>query len=323
MLIIKTVNTNPFFNLASEQYLLDNYKESIFMLWRNEKAVIIGKNQNAYSELNLPFIEENGIKVVRRLTGGGAVFHDPGNVNFTFIVPSEGRQTIDFDAFTKPVIDFLRLQGADACLSGRNDILIADRKVSGNAQCVYNNMIMHHGTLLFSADMTNLAGSLNVDTDKIESKGIKSVRSRVGNISDYINSNWDVVSFMSSLEDYIAEIYKAEKRGFTGEENTGIQALADSKYSAWDWNFGESNSFGASRRTRFSYGKVEVRVEAKSGFIQKIKFSGDFFSVRDICELENSLTGAKLDTQTLRDKLKDIGKYISGSAAEDIIPLII
>lgn len=323
MIIYRTKSTDPYFNLAREQYVLDGEQSEIFMLWRNEESVIIGKNQNAYSELNLPFIEQNKIKVVRRLTGGGAVFHDSGNVNFTFVLPADGRKTIDFNLFTRPVIDFLRAHGADAQMSGRNDILIGDKKVSGNAQCVYNGKTMHHGTLLYSADLDSLSQALIVDAEKIESKGIKSVRSRVGNIADFIDSSWSVTEFMSSLEDYIASIYGAEIRNFSDRENAGIHALSDSKYSTWDWNFGESNSFGACRSARFSYGRVEVNVQTKGGRIEKIKFSGDFFSAGDIGELEASLIGARLDPQELRERLKDVDRYISGARADDIVSLVI
>ena len=169
MRIIPTTSLDPHFNLAAEEYLLTQSKEEIFMLWRNDRSVIIGKNQNAYAELNLPFVEEHNVKVVRRMTGGGAVFHDPGNINFTFIVNS-AEKAIDFVPYTAPIIDYLRSLGADATLSGRNDILIDGRKVSGNAQCVLNGRTMHHGTLLFSSDMSELAGALKVDESKIKSE---------------------------------------------------------------------------------------------------------------------------------------------------------
>ena len=196
MKIYITDRTDPYFNLASEQYLLDTENDEVFMLWRNEKAVIIGRNQNAYAEINKPFVDEHGIKVVRRLTGGGAVFHDLGNVNFTYIVPRSDCPTLDFERFSRPVINALRGLGVEAELSGRNDITVDGRKISGNAQCVYNNKVMHHGTLLFSADMSQMAGALNVDEEKIKSKGIKSVRARVCNLSEYL-PDMDVTEFKS------------------------------------------------------------------------------------------------------------------------------
>ncbi|MBR4256441.1 MAG: lipoate--protein ligase family protein, partial [Clostridia bacterium] len=204
MKIYKNEITDPYFNLASEQYLLDTEEDDVFMLWRNRPSVIIGRNQNAYAEINRGFVTDNDIAVVRRLTGGGAVFHDLGNINFTFITKKGGADALDFARFCQPVIDALRALGVPAELSGRNDMTADGRKFSGNAQCVYNGRVMHHGTLLFDADMNSMAGALNVDPEKMKSKGVKSVRARVCNLREFLPDT-DVVSLKTYLENSMGE----------------------------------------------------------------------------------------------------------------------
>ena len=325
MILLKTDCLDPYFNLASEEYLIDHAEDDLCMLWRNDKSVIIGNNQNAYAELNLPFVEANKVKVVRRLTGGGAVFHDPGNVNFTFIVKAneEERQKIDFARFTRPIIDFLHLHGANASLSGRNDILIDGKKISGNAQCVRNGRIMHHGTLLFSSDMNDIAESLRVDEEKIRSKGIKSVRNRVANISESIADDWDTVTFLGELENYICSSFGTEIRTFTEEEKKAIALLSETKYSTWAWNYGESKSFSSVKKARFPFGSVSVSLNAEHGVISDISFTGDFFSVDPISLLEKEMIGKKLEQTEILLSLEKIGRYIAGAMPEDILPLIL
>lgn len=320
MIIYENNNTNPYFNLACEQYLLDNASdEEIFMLWRNSPAVIIGRNQNAYAELNLDYIKSNDIKVVRRLTGGGAVFHDLGNVNFTFITPKQADSVMNFELFTKPIISALRTLGAQAELFGRNDIVIDGQKISGNAQCGYNNKIMHHGTLLFDADMSKLVGSLNVDESKIKSKGIKSIRSRVTNIKPFINRDMDVSEFKT----YIEKSVEAEYKTFSAEDICFIQKLADEKYSTWEWNFGESKTYECVNKKRYPYGMVEVNLNVDGGIITDIRFNGDYFGLEDISVLEQRLIGTRYESGDVKNKLYDIENFIAGSNVCDILDFII
>ena len=189
MLFICHGATDPYFNLAAEEYVLEKGEGAAFLLWRNGPSVIIGKNQNAFAQLRLPFVQANHIQVARRLTGGGAVFHDLGNINFTFITDASEHDQIDFARFTAPIIANLKQFGVAATLNGRNDLLAVGRKISGNAQCVYHTedgrrRLLHHGTLLFSADLSRLSGALQVNREKMESKGIESVVSRVANIRE-------------------------------------------------------------------------------------------------------------------------------------------
>ncbi len=314
-------STDPYFNLASEQYLLDmDDSGDIFMLWRNGPSVIIGKNQNAYAEINLGFVEENGIKVVRRLTGGGAVFHDLGNVNYTFMTSKKG-DGIDFSRFCRPVIDALSALGLDAQMSGRNDIMVGDRKISGNAQCVYNGKTMHHGTLLYSADMSRLSGALNVDEEKIKSKGIKSVRSRVANIKDLIpDTDMDAPGFMGFLEEYFS--HGNEIVRFSDGDKRAIQKLSDEKYSSWDWNFGRSKEYQIGRKKYFEYGLVEIHMSVNGGVITEIALRGDYFGVKDISELESALVGCRFIREEAEPLLCGIDRYIMGAEPQDILNLI-
>lgn len=318
--VIYNTSTDPYFNLAAEEYLLDREDaRPIFMLWRNDRAVIIGKAQNAYAEINEPFVREHGIKVVRRLTGGGAVFHDKGNVNYTFIVPREDGMVLNFAHFAEPIIDALAKLGAHAELSGRNDILIDGRKVSGNAQCVRGGRIMHHGTLLWSADMSGMAGALNVDPEKIASKGIKSVRSRVANIRELLSTQMSVEEFI----DHLFGAMNAKARRLDANETQEIVKLRDGKYSRWEWNWGESRVFSAHRRRYFPFGLVDVRLDSERGTITDVSVTGDFFGVGDISELESKLRGARLERETLVDILSDVGTYISGASAAEICGLML
>lgn len=320
MIFYNITSTEPYFNLASEQFLLDSdCSDDIFMLWQNEPCVVIGRSQNAYSEINGTFVRENNIKVVRRLTGGGAVFHDLGNVNFTCITPKERIAALDFGRFMQPVVDALRSLGVPAEISGRNDITAEGFKVSGNAQCVYNGKLMHHGTLLFSADMSFLSGALNVNQLKIQSKGIKSIRSRVKNIADYVPG--------LSVEDF--RIYLAKSLGggkdvdFSASQKSEIDKLVDTKYSTWEWNFGASKSFSTERTAYFPFGLIEIGYNSDHGTITDIEFKGDFFGVKPVDELEKSLVGVRLEYNALCKAFENIGEYINGARADALIGLIL
>ncbi|PKP15313.1 MAG: lipoate--protein ligase, partial [Bacteroidetes bacterium HGW-Bacteroidetes-22] len=199
MLCIKDSNTDPYFNLAADEYVMKNFKEDCFMLWRNEPSIIVGKHQNTLAEINVDYVKENSIKVVRRITGGGAVFHDLGNLNFTFIRNSEEGAQVDFRKFTQPIIDVLQKIGINAVFEGRNDLTIDGKKFSGNAEHVWKKRTLHHGTLLFSAVITDLSAALKVNPLKFNDKAVKSVRSRVTNISEHLKEKMDVLEFRDRI----------------------------------------------------------------------------------------------------------------------------
>ncbi len=320
-------NTIPYVNLATEQYFMDRFDgEDIFMLWQNDSSVIIGKNQNAYAEVNRQFAEEKEIKVARRLTGGGAVFHDLGNVNFSFITKASEETTLNYESFCVPIIGALSKLGIEASLSGRNDILANGLKVSGNAQCRYNGCILHHGTLLWSADFSYMQGVLNPDPEKLKAKGIKSVSSRVGNLRDMLpegkngalTKNSTALDFIAYLEACIP----GNKKELTDKETEEIKRLSEEKFATWEWNWGKSPEFSTVRKKRFTYGSVEISLNADKGIIRSIKIAGDFFGAKDVSGLEDTLVGISLEAEKLRKALCSVSAYISGAEADDIISII-
>ncbi len=331
-------HTDAYFNLASEEYLLTHATDDIIMLWRNEPAVIIGKNQNAFAEINFDFTNENNIKVVRRLTGGGAVFHDLGNVNFTFISPNGSKLAegireggLDFAHFTKPIINALCELGIGAELSGRNDIIVntanGERKVSGNAQCVVDGVTLHHGTLLFSAEMSRLQGALNVDPTKLKSKGIASVRSRVANIRELLVDNSeisDVLAFENYIAGWLSREFLCEAEAFSPDMEEGINALVRDKYSTDGWNLRRFGNFERECKKRFDFGLVEASFSVKNGLISDIVIGGDFFGVCDASELSERLRGTEYSRNAVGNKLNEIGisDYISGADSEKITDLL-
>ena len=330
MKLYRNTSTEPYFNMAAEQYLLDTEKSPCTMLWRNEKAVVIGKNQNAEEQIDLGFCRRNGISPVRRLTGGGAVFHDLGNVNFTFITPDDTKR-LDFAAFSKPVIDSLSLLGVASRLSGRNDIVVdtdgGERKISGEAQCVYEaqgiKKVLHHGTLLFSADMSLLSGALRTDPAKMLSKGVKSVSSRVVNIKELLSCDLDVGEFLGFLEKCLSEHFGAAPVEFTAEEKAAIKRLADEKYSTGEWLFGRFAKSGITKRRRFDFGTVEAGLTLVSGVIESVVFSGDFFGAKDVSGLSEKLRGRPLTEDGIYPALETAGEYIHGATAKDIADLLL
>lgn len=315
MYLIKNSSTDPYFNLAVEEYFLDHIAEEAVLLWRNDKAVIIGKNQNAIEEINQNYVSENDIAVVRRLTGGGAVFHDLGNINFTVIQKANDSLFSNYAYFTKPVCDFLRTLGVDAQLSGRNDLLINGLKFSGNAQTIRNGKVMHHGTLLFSSNVDDISGSLNPDKIKIESKGVKSVKSRITNISSNLESLMSVEVFFEQLHHYFQNnIPNSTRYELTSKDIAAINELVKHKYATWNWNYGNSPQYTWQNRKKFDFGIVDVRLMVKDGQIQEAKIFGDFFGISNIEEIEKRLVGTLHKTDALAHVLKDltIREYISG-----------
>lgn len=338
MILVKNTNTEPYKNMAFEEYLLRTCDEPAVMLWRNEPAVIIGKNQNAAEQVNFDFTLAHGVKTVRRLTGGGAVFHDLGNVNYTFITPATADDRINFAYFCRPIIEALSGLGVEAFLSGRNDLVVADgRKFSGTAACAFEyggkTRLMHHGTLLFSADMSYLADALRVEPDKILSKGIKSVRSRVTNLSEHISrehADMTSESFKEYLENYFIE-NGAREVVLSDAAMAEIEELAQEKYASSAWLFGARPDSGMQvRAKRFDFGKVSCETEylhevGKGAKIKRVSFSGDFFGTKPIEELEQMLCLTEARSCDIINVLEKapLSAYICGATAEEICSLIL
>ena len=327
MLLIINDSNNAYYNLAAEEYLIDNFDEDIVMLWRNNNTVVVGKNQNTVEEIDSRYVEEHDISVVRRLTGGGAVFHDMGNVNYTIIQPYQEGLFSNYAYFTEAVRDFLQKLGVSAELSGRNDLMIDGKKFSGNAQCVRKGRMMHHGTLMFSSDVKDISGALTPNRKKTESKGVKSVQSHVTNISSHLlNDRMSVEDFMEQLYHYFLRRFpEAVPYELTQGDKTAIQQLTDEKYSTWEWNYGASPAFAVSASHKYDFGLVDVRLNVIRGCIKEIRIFGDFFGVRSISELEDLLVGTEYRADAIRQVLAGIalGDYISGMTAEELTDLMI
>lgn len=316
MKLYRNDGTNPYVNLATEQYLMDTETEDVFMLWRNDRSVIIGRNQNAYAEINQSFVAEHNIPVVRRLTGGGAVFHDPGNLCFSFIVSRASCPEMNFSRFCRPILEALRSLGVPAELSGRNDMVVDGRKFSGNAECVYGDKVLHHGTLLFSADLSRLAGALNVNEEKMRSKGIKSVRSRVCNLSEYLPD-----LSVTDLKAYLERAIDGVPVTFSKEQLDGINDLVEHKYATWEWNYGHSRQYETTVRHRFPYGGVELSYTADRGILTAVKLEGDFFATGDVSAWENALVGCLLQREALTERLRKAGEILLGISSDELVSL--
>ena len=306
MLLINNTNTNAYFNLAMEEYFLKNTNEDIFLLWQNENSIIVGKNQNTLSEINYDYVKENNIKVVRRLSGGGAVFHDLGNINFTFISCNDNSFS-DFKKFTMPIVDALKELNVNAEFSGRNDLLIDGQKFSGNAQYNYKNKVMHHGTLLFSSEINNLSNALKVKPSKFQGKSVKSVKSRVTNISSHLDKKMTVLEFKDYLMDFINK--RDENSHFyelNDKDVESINKLVEEKYSTWEWNFGYSPKYSLYNEVKYPGGNLEFSLDVHDGLIKDIKFFGDFFGKEDISFIENKLRNVKHNEYSIKSALEDV-----------------
>ena len=325
MLYIYNKNTNPYFNLAAEEYILKKFQEECFMLWRNEPSIIIGKNQNTLAEINLDYVRQHKIPVVRRLSGGGAVFHDLGNLNFTFIVNEDVSSFSDFKRFTQPIIDVLRKLSINAEFSGRNDITIDGKKISGNAQYYYKNRILHHGTLLFSSSITDLSAALKVRPVKFEDKGVKSVSKRVTNISEHLKEPITIEQFIDLIMNHIREqTGGSEMYEFTQEDIEKIEKLVREKYSTWEWNFGTSPDYKFKNEKKFAGGTVEVNLNVEKGIIKNVKICGDFFGKYDVSEVENLLKGVKHSEEEIKKVLSniDINDYLANITVDNLIEVM-
>ena len=323
MLIIKRHNTDPYFNLATEEYVLKNFEEDSFMLWRNAPSIIVGKHQNTLAEINVDYVKQNNIPVVRRLSGGGAVFHDLGNLNFTFIRKGTEDSLIDFRKYTLPILEVLQKMGISARFEGRNDLTIKGMKFSGNAEHIWKNKVLHHGTLLFSAHMPDLAQALNVNPLKFSDKAVKSVRSRVTNISEHLKKPIDVLRFAALIQEHIVEKYPdARMIELSSEDFNKIHELVRSKYNTWEWNFGYSPNYNFKKivRTEKS-GTIEFDLDVHNGKIQHIKIFGDYFSKFDTEEIETALTGIGHHENTIREALKpyNIDDFFANLTSEEFI----
>lgn len=274
MLCIVNQNVDPYFNIASEEYLLKNFSDDIFMLYRNESSVIVGKHQNAFAEVNILFVKQHNIPVIRRLSGGGAVFHDMGNVNFTFITNGREGSLVDFKKFLTPILSALQTMGVPAEANKRNDLVIEERKISGNAEHVFKNRMLHHGTLLYASELGRLRGCLKVVPEQFSDRAVRSVRSQVTNIRDYMSAPLSVGDFMAAVQQSLLETFPTSTTySFNDEDNSKINQLIAEKYSTWDWNFGYSPKCQIFKSGLIDTIKVSCEIVVEKGFITSLSIT--------------------------------------------------
>ena len=322
---LETGSVDPCYNLALEQYVLEHRREGDWlMLWQNRNTVVVGLNQNTAEEINASFVEEHGITVVRRMTGGGAVYHDLGNLNYSFIQDVGNAEELTIGRFTEPVCRALAALGVQASVSGRNDILVNGKKISGVAQRIVGGRILHHGTLLFDSDPAMIAGALRADPAKFTSKSAKSVRSRVGNLRDYLPEGIDLPRFWKLLLHELT-LDGPIRESLSPDELQEVRRLADEKYRSWDWTYGRSPDSEYHSRRRFPGGTLEVYMNLHAGRIEEVTFFGDFMATAPLDGLTGALRGVRRDTESLTEVLDrfDLSSLFGGIREEEILSLLL
>lgn len=318
---LETGGQNPYYNLAFEEYVLRNRREGEYLfLWQNDNTVVIGQNQNAEAEINRDFVEEHRIHVVRRTTGGGAVYHDLGNLNYSFITDAGDAERMTMERFTAPIVEALRGLGVEAEASGRNDILAEGRKVSGTAQRLLKNRILHHGTLLFDANPGMVSGALNVDPAKFQSKSAQSVRSRIGNIREFLKEDMTLPAFWAYLKSALAGS-GLTPGSLTAEELAAVTALKETKYDTWEWNFGRSPRFNLTNKRKWDGGLLEPKLEVEQGRITQAVFYGDFLAVCPMDEVTEALTGCPFRREAVSAVLErfDLPRFFGAITLSEIL----
>ena len=322
-------------NLATEEYLMNSgVMTPPFMLFYIEKpCIIVGRNQNTVEEINEDYCKQHGITITRRLSGGGAMYQDLGNLCFSFIVPADRQRFGDFKTLVQPIVDALHEMGATGAeVTGRNDIVIDGKKFSGNAMYTRNGKTFCHGTLMFDVDTDAVAGALKVPKDKIESKGIKSVRSRVTNLKPYLKPEFQKLDTAGFRDELIKRIYHVDDLSqaqineyqLTAKDQQAIHQVETERYRDWNWVFGQSPVFTVKKRKHFDAGTIDARFEVQDGKIQMVKIYGDFFGVEDVHQLEKALIGKPYDVDSITKVLQsfDLNKFFNGIPANDVIELI-
>lgn len=324
MLWIDTQSENVFYNFALEYYLASEKKleEPVFLLWQTTPTLMVGRYQNIFEEINLSYVLGKSNIIARRLSGGGTIYTDEQVFQYSFIAPKSGTG-IEFSCYTEPVIHALNVLGIPAEFNSRNDLMIGKRKVSGTAQYYVKGYTVHHGSVLYNVDIAELEHCLNVDTEKIISKGIKSVRERVVNLKDYVSGEKSVAEFMKELREQILGEQITEYK-LSGKEIQRIREIADGKFRDWEWNFGSSPKCDLTRSRRLDGGKLEFHLSIKNGKIQNCDITGDFFTGKDVSVLAKSLCGCRLERSELRERLmdSDASSFFYNVTDEEILDIL-
>jgi len=326
MKYLKNPNTDPYFNMAFDEFCLNSLPvdEPVFYLWQNRPSVIMGFNQEVNTEVNLEYLRQNDIALVRRVTGGGAVYHDLGNLNYTIVGRSEDLER-DYPEYAGLMMKALQELGVPATLSGRNDILVDGKKVSGFAKRVCKNRLMVHGTLMFDVNLEVLTQALCPPATKLQSKGIASVRSRVTNLCEHLPHLANIQAFSQALERILSCQYTDEEYRLSSDELASIQQLADEKFSQWEWTYGHSPKATLTYSARLKCGTVEVHLTLTENRIASCRFGGDFLGNLPVTDVESALKGVIYDAEAISQCLSAIGiqQYFDRVEPEELVKLMI
>lgn len=305
MIYIDNTSTNPFYNFALEYYLMKEKKlpeDTVFLFWRTQPTLMIGRYQNTLEEINERYVRKKNINVVRRISGGGTIYTDLGGWQYSFITRGKADQ-IDFTKYVTPIVEALNNIGVNAEFNSRNDLVIDNKKFSGNAQCMVSDYTLHHGSLLFDTDLGEMVKAITVDEYKIVSKGIKSVKERVTNIKDHLKEPMDPLTFKELMVKSIMKGSKKEYR-LSQEDDQRIKEISKEKFETWDWNYGKSPKFNITKTGRFKGGKIEFKLDVNAGIIEKCTIYGDFFGTVDIDSFCNVLIGCKYKRESIKEALE-------------------
>lgn len=301
-------SNDPYYNLACEEYLLKNYDEDFFFLYINQDSLVVGKHQNTLAEINLDRVNEENIPVVRRLSGGGTVYHDFGNLNYCLIKKGEKGKLVDFKGYSSPIIQALQKLGVNAKFEGKSDLTIDGKKFSGNASHVYKNKVMQHGTMLFSSDLKRLNQLLKVNPLKFTDRGVRSIRSRVTNISEYLSSPISISEFANKVIQEFALTYPNSKLfSFSDEDITTIENLKTDKFQTWEWNYGYSPNYKFEKICNYPSGQIlEIEMQIEKGIITELDISGNCIKTKDFHCFIETIKGSNHINSLIYSRLNDM-----------------
>ena len=325
MMYLQCDSDSAAFNFALEKYAMEelDLADEYFAFWRTKPTLMVGRYQNTLAEINMPFAKANNINIIRRITGGGTIYTDLNGWQFSFITKNHGTGQIDFDHFTKPILDALHLLGVPAALSGRNDLVVEGKKISGNAQYISKGKTLHHGSLLFDTNLENLVRALNPDDEKLISKGIQSVRQRVANISEYLDGKISALEFKDNLLRHLLK--NAQTYTLSPADIDRVNDIKQAQFDTWEWNFGNNPKYNIAKEKRFAGGRLCVQSFIEHGKITDIRFYGDFFAKEGLDNLASKLSGCVYKEEPIKKVLEENGaeNYFYNITLDDMLSCII
>ena len=315
----------PQVNLALEEFLLRHMTDEpeLLLFYINEPSVIIGRNQNSIEEVDPTYIEENGVHVVRRLSGGGAVYHDFGNLNFSYI-SGASENLHNYERFIRPVIEVLNKLGVPAELMGKSDVFVDGKKISGNAQYASRGRMVSHGTILFDTNIQHMMQALNPRQAKIESAAVQSVRNFVTNVKDYLAPNFLIEMLRQELIEGIFSTAYPPEAMLSDSDWEEVEKIRADRFGSWDWNYGRAPKFNIQKTGEFPAGKLDVRIQVEKGIIDEIRFFGTYSFQKEIDELQDLLAGTRYEAGSIDAALSntDLAEYFGDIPAEEIKQLL-